>query len=562
MRWRRLLPNSGTLRYMTTDHYDLGEYVSSVTRLASRLDAANVPVRLRAHDYTLWSDDTTEIVDRLGWLTLPEDIRAKVEELPRFTETARRDGYRHVVLLGMGGSSLGPEVIRRVIGPSEDSAYPDMHTLDSTVPAWVTTTTAAVDPARTLFVVSSKSGTTTEPLALYAWFRHLANSCVDQRNAGGNFVAVTDPNTPLAKLAKAEGFRGAFYNDPNVGGRYSVLSCFGLVPAALTGVDLPRLLDTAESMQRQCLSACSVGENPGARLGTVIGALARQGCDKLTLIASPRIAKFGLWVEQLLAESTGKNGVGIIPVEAEPLLSPAHYGDDRFFVQLRLEDDDTESTAAQDLALDALSSAGHPVARLEMSEPYDLGAEFYRWEYATAIAGHILGIHPFDQPDVQGAKDRTLSVLHRYQREGRLPEIKTDDPQSFSRLLAEACAGDYLAIMAYLPESPDVRGAIHDLRRRVMEKYRIATTAGYGPRLLHSTGQLHKGGPNTGIFLQLTQERIDDVEIPGWPFTFGVLADAQALGDLQALRELGRRTVSIRLTHNLAAGIRSLAHLL
>lgn len=544
---------------MTTDRYHLGDYSPLVSRTASRLDAENVPTRLSSHDHTLWSDDPTEIADRLAWLTLPTDIQSQITPLADFAANVRGDGYRHVVLLGMGGSSLGPEVIRQVIAPPVNGAHPGMLTLDSTVPRWVSATTAAIDPARTLFINSSKSGTTTEPLAFYAHFRHLVESTVGAQNAGNNFVAVTDPGTPLETLAQKDGFRRAFLNDPDIGGRYSVLSYFGLVPAALMGVDLRRLLDPAEQMQRACTAENPVADNPGAWLGTIIGTLAKQGRDKLTLVASPRIAGFGLWVEQLLAESAGKSGTGIIPVAAEPLELPEHYGDDRLFVQLRLSDDDSAQAADEDRAMEKLIAAGHPVVRLEMSDAYDLGAEFYRWEYATAIAGHILGIHPFDQPDVQGAKDRTVSVLDRYQGEGQLPPTNTDNIENLSKLLAASNPGDYLAIMAYLPDSPGIADAIYRLRRRAIASYGIATTAGYGPRFLHSTGQLHKGGPNSGIFLQLTQEHTADVEIPGWPFSFGILADAQALGDLQALRELNRRIVSIRLRGDAADAINRIA---
>ena len=544
---------------MTTDRYHLSDYTRLVSQAASQLDAENVPARLSRHDHTLWSDSPVEIADRLAWLTLPTDIQPEINPLTDFAETVRADGYRYVVLLGMGGSSLGPEVIRQVIAPPVNGAHPNMLTLDSTVPAWVSATTAAIDPARTLFVISSKSGTTTEPLAFYAHFRHLVDSTVGPQTAGNNFVAVTDPGTPLETLAQKCGFRRAFLNDPDIGGRYSVLSYFGLVPAALMGVDLRRLLGPAEQMQRACTAENPVADNPGAWLGTIIGTLAKQGRDKLTLVASPRIAGFGLWVEQLLAESAGKNGTGIIPVAAEPLKLPEHYGDDRLFVQLRREDDDSEQAADEDRAMEELIAAGHPVVRLEMSDAYDLGAEFYRWEYATAVAGHILGIHPFDQPDVQGAKDRTVSVLDRYQGEGQLPPMQTDDVAALADLLASANPGDYLAVMAYLPDSPGVSEAIYQLRRRAIRKYGIATTAGYGPRFLHSTGQLHKGGPNTGLFLQLTQEHGNDVEIPGWPFSFGILADAQALGDLQALRELDRRIVSVRLRGDPADAINRIA---
>ena len=547
---------------MTTDRYHLGQYDSAVSLMASRLDAKNVTARLNARDHTLWSNDPTEISDRLAWLTLPADIRAEIDDLLRFADTVHAQGFRQLVLLGMGGSSLGPEVIRQVIGSSTDSLRAEMFTLDSTVPAWVAAATAAVDPAHTLFAVSSKSGTTTEPLAFYAHFRHLVESKVGPEKAGSNFTAVTDPGTPLEALAQNAGFRRAFINDPDIGGRYSVLSYFGLVPAALMGVDLPLLLGPAERMQRACTSAGPVADNPGAWLGTVIGALATQGRDKLTLVASPRIAGFGLWVEQLLAESTGKSGTGIIPIAAEPLENPAHYGDDRFFVQLRLADDDSEEALAADRMLEQFKVAGHPVARLEMSDAYDLGAEFYRWEYATAIAGHILGIHPFDQPDVQGAKDRTVSVLDRYQGEGQLPKLSADDPATLITLLDQSGPGDYLAVMAYLHDSPGIANAVRELRRRVMKQHRIATTAGYGPRFLHSTGQLHKGGPNSGIYLQLTQQHSENVPIPDWPFSFGVLADAQASGDLQALRELGRRTVSVRLEGDPADAINRLTQTL
>lgn len=544
---------------MTTDRYHLGDYSPLVSQIASKLDAENVPTRLSSHDHTLWSDDPTEIADRLAWLTLPTDIQSQINPLAEFAANVRSDGYRHVVLLGMGGSSLGPEVIRQVIAPPVNGDSPSMLTLDSTVPAWVSAAAAAVDPARTLFVISSKSGATTEPLAFYAYFRELVKSNVPNRHPGDNFVAVTDPGTPLEELARSDKFRHAFINDPNIGGRYSVLSLFGLVPATLMGVDSQLLLERAAAMQRRCLLNVPTADNPGAWLGTVIGALAKQGRDKLTLVASSRIAGFGLWVEQLLAESAGKNGTGIIPVAAEPLQMPDHYGADRLFVQLRLADYDSEPAANEDRAIEKLIAAGHPVVRLELSDAYDLGAEFYRWEYATAIAGHILGIHPFDQPDVQGAKDRTVSVLDRYQGEGQLPAIKTENIESLSGLLSGVRAGDYLAVMAYLPDSASISDAIYRLRRRVIEKYGIATTAGYGPRFLHSTGQLHKGGPNTGIFLQLTQEHVNDIEIPGWPFSFGILADAQALGDLQALRELGRRIASIRLRGNPADAINRIA---
>ena len=539
-----------------TDRYHLGDYAPLVSEAADRLDAESVPARLHAHDHTLWSDDPTEISNRLAWLTLPTDMATQVADLSKFGTTLRDEGIRHVVLLGMGGSSLGPEVIRQTIG--NRAGYPQMLTLDSTVPDWVAAATVGIDLENTVFVVSSKSGTTTEPNAFYAYFRDLMAGPVGVNDAGRHFLAVTDPETALVRLAQAGGFRRVFLNDPNIGGRYSVLSHFGLAPAALTGVDLERLLACAQRMQQRCLGAGRVRDNPGAWLGTVIGALVKAGRNKLTLIASDRIAGFGWWVEQLLAESTGKNGTGVIPIAGEPLLEPDCYGADRLFVQLRMASDDNGDTDAR---VGRLESAGHPVVRLELSDAYDIGAEFYRWEYATAIAGHILGIHPFDQPDVQGAKDQTVSVLEQYERDGRLPMVESGGAGHIVQLLEGSGGGDYLAIMAYLPDSPGTRTELDRLRERVLRKYRIATTFGYGPRFLHSTGQLHKGGPASGIFLQLTQQRSHDLPIPGWPFSFGVLADAQALGDLQALQALGRRAVSFRLDGDPAEEIRRLVDL-
>ena len=539
-----------------TERYHLGDYSQLAAHAAERLDSDRVSARIRAHDHTLWSADPTEISDRLAWLTLPTDMRSELPGLYEFADTIRSAGYRHLALLGMGGSSLGPEVIRQVIGCAvADGAYPNMLTLDSTVPDWVAATTGQIDPARTLFAVSSKSGTTTEPLAFYAHFRGLVEAALGVEAAGDNFIAVTDPETPLAKRAESENFRRAFLNNPDIGGRYSVLSFFGLAPAALTGVDLHRLLESAERMQRRCLDDGPAPENPGGWLGVVIGTMVKHGRDKLTLISTDSLAPFGLWVEQLLAESTGKESTGVVPVASEPLpeLGSRCYGDDRFFVQLRLASDDNTEP---DGLVERLQAAGHPVAVLELADVYDLGAEFYRWEYATAIAGHLLGIHPFDQPDVQGAKDRTVSVLEQWQRDGRLPSGRLDDGAKLARLVEASQPGDYLAIMAYLPDTDAIREAVHELRQRVMAKYRIATTMGYGPRFLHSTGQLHKGGPASGIFLQLTQDHRSDIAIPGWDLSFGVLADAQALGDLQALDDLGRRTVSVHLGSDPAGGIK------
>jgi glucose-6-phosphate isomerase/transaldolase/glucose-6-phosphate isomerase len=504
-------------------------------------------------DHTLWKPDPTEITDRLGWLTVAGAMRVQLPDLLNFAAEVRDAGFRHVVLLGMGGSSLGPEVLRRTFGSAP--GYPELIVLDSTAPAWVQSVADAIDPARSLFLVSSKSGSTIEPNVFYAHFRGLVDAAVGRDRAGQHFVAITDPGTVLKTLADSANFRRAFLNPPDIGGRYSVLSYFGLVPAALIGLDLPRLLDRAGQMGIRCGperpgQEDSGQENPGFWLGAVMAIAIRQGRDKLTLVTSPAIDGFGLWVEQLLAESTGKEGTGIIPIAGEPLLPAESYGRDRLFVYLRLEGDDNTSV---DGALERIQGSGQPVVRLDWQDRYDLGAEFFRWEFATVVAGSALGINPFNQPDVQSAKDRTDRVLDQYHATGMLPE--NDAAGSVSCLLRQARPGDYLAIMVYGRETPQLDEALQSLRRRVMERHQIATALGYGPRLLHSTGQMHKGGPNSGLFLQITVEHQRDIPIPGHPFTFGVLNDAQSLGDFQALQSGGRRAVRVDLGADVPAGI-------
>ncbi len=540
----------------------LGKHLSSVEATLSELAKARVIERTWSKDHTVWKPEPKEITDRLGWLSVMETMSDEVSSLESFAAETRDSGYRHVVLLGMGGSSLGPEVIRQTLLGDNNridaldvaTRYPRLIVLDSTVPGWLIEVTSAIDPAMTLFVVSSKSGSTVEPLSFYSHFRNLVEGALGKERAGDNFVAVTDPGTSLERLGREDGFRRIFSNPPDIGGRYSVLSYFGLVPAGLTGIDVRLLLERAEEMKRACASHEPVGENPGAWLGAVMGTLASRGVDKLTIVTSPAIGSFGLWVEQLLAESTGKEGRGIIPVAREPLMDPESYGDDRLFVYLRLDGDDN---AATDNAVERVKSSGHPLVTVALRDPYDLAAEFYRWEFATSVAGRVLGIHPFDQPDVQGAKDATDRVLEEYRGSRRIPEVDARIP--LKEMLSSARAGDYLAILAYLVQTPAVDEAVQHLRLKVMEQYHIATTFGYGPRYLHSTGQLHKGGPGTGLFLQLTSTHAKDVEIPGKDYTFGVLADAQATGDLQALQALGRRVTRIHLSADIEAAIRELA---
>ena len=518
----------------------IGERFEGVEEALADLRSGDVVGRIWQRDHTVWKPDPTEITDRLGWLTVTDLLSEQAPALRAFAAEVRDEGYRHVVLLGMGGSSLGPEVLRQTFGSAE--GYPELAVLDSTVPAWVRWLTDTVDPARTLFLVSSKSGGTIETLSGYRYFRSLVEEAVGKDMAGRSFVAITDPDTPLAALASGEAFRRVFVNPPDIGGRYSVLSYFGLVPAALIGVDLDALLSRADCMREGAASCVAVEENPAAYLGATMAALAQRGRDKLTIVASPSVASFGLWAEQLIAESTGKEGKGIVPVAGERLGDPDDYGDDRLFVHLRMEGDANDEA---DAALERIRAAGHPVVTLALHDRYDLGAEFFRWELATAVAGAVMGINPFDQPNVQEAKDVTAAVLREYQASGSLP---TPAPVgSLDDLLAGARPGDYLAIMAYVRPTPEADRALSEIRARVMSRHRIATTVGYGPRFLHSTGQLHKGGPTNALFLQVTADHESDVPVPGAPYTFGVLADAQALGDLRVLRGLGRPVARVHL---------------
>lgn len=521
--------------------YFLGKHVPDVEATLAEIAQRGMVERIWRKDHTVWKPDPDEIANRLGWLTVPDLMREQVPALESFARDIRDDGYSTVVLLGMGGSSLGPEVMRQTYGST--SGYPELIVLDSTVPASVQAVTDGIDPKRTLFVASSKSGSTIETVCLLDYFRGLTEQVVGKQSAERNFVAITDPGTPLAAQAEEEGFRRVFLNPPDIGGRYSVLSYFGLVPAALMGLDIGRLIDQAERMREACAWSQPVRQNPGASLGAIIGSLAARGRDKLTLVMSPAIGSFGLWVEQLLAESTGKEGRGIIPVDGEPLVPPASYGDDRLFIYLRLKGD---ANSGVDAAVERIKSLGQPVVALDIADKYDLGGEFFRWEFATAVAGALLGINPFDQPDVQRAKDATQRVLQEYVAAGSLPKVENHG--SLVDLLAGDVGGRYFAIMAYIHQTPEADKALADLRSKVVARYRIATTLGYGPRFLHSTGQMHKGGPDTGLFLQITTGHKRDMSIPGKPYTFGVLADAEALGDLQALHAAGRRVVEIRVS--------------
>ena len=498
----------------------LGPIEAAAGEALDGLAREDVAGRLQAGDHTLWADDPAGISNRLGWLTAPDDFTGRVEEIEAFAVEAV-GGIDDVVLLGMGGSSLAAEVIASAHGSAP--GHPALSVLDTTDPAELRALDARLDLSRTLFLVASKSGTTVETRSQldYFWAR---------LPDGAHFAAITDPGTPLAELGEERGFRHVFLNPPEIGGRYSALSYFGLVPAALLGVDLRGLLAPAVEMQRSCGACAPPADNPGVRLGAVLGAAAAAGRDKLTLVLPPPLAALGSWIEQLIAESTGKDGRGIVPVEGEPLGPPEVYGDDRLFVAYG----DHEGLAA-------LEGAGHPVVRLPVEDAERLGAEFYRWELATAVAGCLLGVQPFDEPNVQQAKDATARIL------GSSERAEAPETPSAAELLASVRPGDYIALQAFLPRSEANIEALQAARVRLRDRYGVAATAGFGPRFLHSTGQLHKGGPGSAVCIQIVRDEDDDLAIPGRSAGFGELQRAQALGDLESLHALGRRVARVTL---------------
>ena len=527
--------------------------------------------RLWAGDATLWSG--ADEAKWLGWLNIVEEQRKRIASLSSLADDIKQQNFTHVLLLGMGGSSLGPEVFAETFG--RQNGHPELLVLDSTDPAQIRTIESKIDPARTLFIVSSKSGSTLEPNILKQYFFACVERAVGADKAGSRFIAITDPGSKLQTIAERDRFRHVAYGLLSIGGRYSVLSDFGLVPAILMGVDVGRLLEAAQIMVRSCAADVPPADNPGVVLGTVLGVLGKAGRDKVTIVASPGIADFGAWLEQLLAESTGKQGRGLIPVDAEPLGSPDVYGQDRLFLYLRLS---AEADAEQDDAVAALERAGHPVVRIAVADRYHIGQEFFRWEFATAVAGSILGINPFDQPDVEASKDKTRELTTAYERSGTLPTetalfeeagltLFADDKNSKALSKAgtlveylaahfkQVEAGDYCALLAYVERNKQHRGALQDIRILIRDRKRVATCLGFGPRFLHSTGQAYKGGPNTGVFLQITCDDPPDVQVPDQKYTFGVVIAAQARGDFQVLSERGRRLLRIHLGEHVAAGL-------
>ena len=554
----------------------IGRYQSSVDIALNEMGEQRIIERIWAHDYTVWKPEPEEISNRLGWLEIIEPMQAQIPRMQALVEAVREDGCTHALLLGMGGSSLAPEVIRKTFGVRD--GYLDLAVLDSTDPGAVLSAAERLDPSKTVFIVSTKSGGTVETLSFFKYFYNMVAETVGLKNAGKRFIAITDPGSKLEDIARQYNFRDVLLNDPNIGGRYSALSYFGLLPAALVGVDLEKLLDraaqAAASFKRS--STAAVNNNQAEYLGAVMGELAKAGRDKLTLFLSQEIASFGDWIEQLMAESTGKEGAGILPVVSEIIGKSDRYGEDRLFVHLKLDGDGTYETALRDL-----ESAGHPVVTLSLDDAYDLGAQMFLWELATAVAGSRLGINPFDQPNVEAAKVLARQLVADYQEGGELPfpepsqqsdgisvygDILADSPGgTLETFLAGAQPGAYVALQAYVNPTTEIGAALSDLRSRICDRTRLATTLGFGPRFLHSTGQLHKGDAGRGLFIQFTADDPQDVDIPDQAgsddssITFGLLKSAQVLGDAQALDDAGRQVIRFHLGGDANAALAHLA---
>jgi transaldolase/glucose-6-phosphate isomerase len=526
--------------------------------------------RLWTGDASLWTKTDEE--KWLGWLTVVDQQIKGIAELDAFAADVKAAGFSDVLLLGMGGSSLGPEVLAQTYGSKP--GFPKLQIMDSTDPAQLRRIEATIDLKKTLFIVSSKSGSTLEPNVFKQYFLERAKSLLGDE-AVKHFFAVTDPGSAVEKMAKAEGFRHIFHGLPTIGGRYSVLSDFGMAPAAAIGMDLHDFLERTAEMERSCAPSAPPVENPGVTLGAVLGVAAKNGRDKLTVIASPSIASLGAWLEQLLAESTGKLGHGIVPVDAEPVGSPAVYGADRVFAYVRLASDPEDAQVA------ALEAAGQPVVRITVGDKMQLGQEFFRWEMATAVAGAIIGINPFDQPDVEAQKIKTRELTAAYEKSGSLPDeapfftgdgislyadarnaaalkpAATSLTAALKAHLDRVGAGDYVALLAYIDRNPGHTEMLQGLRRMIRDKTHAATCLGFGPRFLHSTGQAYKGGPNSGVFLQITCADAEDIKVPGQAYTFGVVKEAQARGDLGVLAERGRRVLRVHLPADLEAGLKT-----
>ena len=510
-----------------------------INKAVQAAESTNIAERILARDASVWTTDASVakmIGNSLGWLNVAGEMLGVVGELREFAQEVRQK-FRHVMVCGMGGSSLCPEVLAQTFGQQPE--FPELLVLDSTDPDVIASFAKRIDAEKCLFVVASKSGTTTEPNVFYKyWYEQLGR----RRD---NFIAITDPGSPLVQ----QDFARVFLNQADIGGRYSALSYFGMLPGVLMGIDIGALLEGAKSR---------VDTGAALRLGVEIGECANAGRDKLTFVIDPRLATLGLWIEQLIAESTGKQGKGIVPVVGEPLSDPSVYGDDRLFVSISLRG----VTKDINTKLDELAEAGHPIIRRELADLHDLGAEFFAWEFATACAGWRLGINPFDQPNVQEAKDATKELLAEFTKNGRLPDSAPESSMTDAvrSQLAQVKPGDYIAFLNYIEETPETNTHLHEIRTFLRDRTHCATTVGYGPRFLHSTGQLHKGGPNSGVFFQIGAKDKTDFAIPGENYTFSVLKEAQALGDFRALKARDRRVIRIDLGDDLSSGLRRLEH--
>jgi len=530
--------------------------------------------RLWRGDATLWTGADEN--HWLGWLGITDDQEAHGVHLRLLAAEVKQAGFKHALLLGMGGSSLCPEVLRLTFGKIE--GFPELHVLDSTDPAQIKAIEAKIDLKNTLFIVSSKSGGTLEPNIYKQYFFARVTEVVGEKEAGNRFIAVTDPGSKMEYVAENDKFRHIFFGLPSIGGRYSALSNFGMVPAAVLGIDVSKFLSRTEEMVHACGATVPAAKNPGVVLGAILGTAANQGRDKVTIISSPGISDLGAWLEQLLAESTGKIGKGIVPVDRERLAKPENYGNDRVFAYLRLE---SAPDREQDAAVQALEKAGQPVVRITVQEAYAIGEEFFRWEIATAVAGSIIGINAFNQPDVEASKIETRKLTSEYEAKGKLPDEKPffesdgvklyADSRNAEALkngktlgeilkshLARAGAGDYFALLGYITMNAENEAALQAIRHSVRDSKRVATVLGFGPRFLHSTGQAYKGGPNSGVFLQITCDDANDLPVPEQKYTFGVVKAAQARGDFAVLAERGRRTLRVHLGKDVKAGLAKL----
>jgi glucose-6-phosphate isomerase len=557
-----------------------GEIADEVDSVLDAWQSGGGTERLWARDASVWTG--ADEANWLGWLGITEAQLDAPERFRLIANAAHEESVSHVLLLGMGGSSLCPEVLKTTFGRIE--GFPELFVLDSTDPAQVRAFEEKVDLNRTMFIVSSKSGSTLEPNIFLKYFYEGVKHRVGEAEAGRRFIAITDPGSKLEALAESDEFAHIFYGIPSIGGRYSALSDFGMVPGAIMGLDIRRFVELADQMAQACSVSEPVWQNPGAVLGVILGVCRKNLRDKVTMVTSPGLSDLGAWLEQLIAESTGKDGTALIPVDREEVGLPGIYGDDRVFVYVGLAD---EADPALEGALAGLAAAGHPIVRIELPDRYHLGQEFFRWEFATAVAGSLLGINPFNQPDVEASKVATRALTDEYEERGSLPpetpivagnglKLFTDErnaaelaaaaisetvPAYLKAHLARVQPGDYVGLLAYLQMNEAHTEQLQAMRHRIRGAFRVATCLGFGPRFLHSTGQAYKGGPNTGVFLQITCDDAADLPVPGQRYTFGVVKAAQARGDFEVLAQRGRRALRVHLGSDVAAGLETLSAL-